>query len=66
MEINDWKHLSMGDKDLWHLAWILTGTDFGLIPFLGLTCSWNIKNIHYHMVSQIKFDPTGRKDMVIG
>ena len=38
-----WKGRSSGDKDLWHLAWIITGRNFTYQPFVGVTGNWGPK-----------------------
>ena len=55
----------MGDKDMWHLAWVFTNTNLGFIPFYGLIFSEKIsikkKNKEpFAFVTQIKYDMNER------
>lgn len=56
--IEKWKSLSMGDKDLWHLAWDLTETPYVYIPWVGGIGSKTDENL-WIMAGQTKFDEGG-------
>eukprot|EP00494_Astrolonche_serrata_P023783 UN24041 len=42
MRMDEFESMSFGDKDLWHMAWILSNTKFGFVPFNGMIVSIDI------------------------
>jgi hypothetical protein len=62
-EFSIWSTRSSGDKDLWHLAWMLTGKNFTFQPFVGVTGRWGPKSgsrpLNYKLRAR---SGTGRED----
>merc|ERR1711964_6308 len=59
-DIGVWGGRSSGDKDLWHLAWDLTETEYVYVPYVGGVGSKNADDIStWAMTGQVKFDEEG-------
>lgn len=58
--LQKWASYSMGDKDLWHLSWMLTGTLYAISPFVGMVGQaadpLEPNGPNYQLVSQAKLD----------
>jgi len=52
-----WSQYTSGDKDLWHLAWMLEGTNFTMIPHIGSVRHFAQEK--WYMASQAKYDGHG-------
>lgn len=52
-----WSQYTSGDKDLWHLAWMLEGTNFTMIPYIGSV--GHFAQEKWYMASQAKYDGQG-------
>lgn len=48
-ENSPWKELSLGDKDLWKLAWLAVGTNYTLVPRTGAVC---IRKLFMHSLTR--------------
>jgi hypothetical protein len=53
-----WSKLSMGDKDLWKIAWIFSGTNYSMIPTIAALGSFDEAG-RFMLTSQPKHDPQG-------
>mmetsp|Transcript_27048 Transcript_27048/g.83044 ORF Transcript_27048/g.83044 Transcript_27048/m.83044 type:complete len:820 (+) Transcript_27048:33-2492(+) len=51
-----WAKFSLGDKDLWHLAWMLSGAKYALSPYAGMVGSRVDDDLRFLLVSQAKLD----------
>ena len=56
-----WSSLSFGDKDLWHIAWLVANVSFAYMPHVG--CAGSFGNRRWNMASQLKFNAAG--DVVV-
>eukprot|EP00040_Diaphanoeca_grandis_P037439 m.243765 g.243765 ORF g.243765 m.243765 type:complete len:460 (-) comp33819_c2_seq1:163-1542(-) len=60
-----WSNYSHGDKDLWHLAWMIAGQNFSYCQYVGAVGYFGRKHEHesvhdkWFMASQAKFDEFG-------
>lgn len=63
-QLQKWAGYSMGDKDLWHLSWMLTGTLYAMSPFVGMVGQAADPSepdaLNYQLVSQAKLDAKRR------
>eukprot|EP00041_Stephanoeca_diplocostata_P030087 m.902047 g.902047 ORF g.902047 m.902047 type:complete len:464 (+) comp23689_c3_seq22:324-1715(+) len=55
-----WERYTSGDKDLWHIAWMLHGQDFTYVPYVGATGFFRKSNKMWYMTSQAKYGTNGK------
>eukprot|EP00035_Acanthoeca_spectabilis_P034335 m.28532 g.28532 ORF g.28532 m.28532 type:complete len:558 (-) comp6562_c0_seq2:98-1771(-) len=55
-----WAQYTHGDKDLWHIAWMLHNQNFTYVPYVGALGAFCESDHKFCMTAQAKFDLEGR------
>lgn len=50
---SQWSQYTSGDKDLWHIAWILHGQDFTYVPYVGALGAFCESDRKFCMTAQV-------------